>query len=65
MAAFNVTDCLVLKIEENDSVKDRVDNTIYILYDTKEQTYVIRGQRECGSTRSGCTFSYTDRKSVV
>ena len=59
MAAFNVTDCLVLKIEENDPIKDRVDNTIYILYDTNEQTYVIRGQRECGTARSGCTFSYT------
>jgi hypothetical protein len=58
MSAFNVTDCLVLKIVENDSIKDRVDNTIYILYDTREQTYVIRGQRECGTVRSGCTFSY-------
>ncbi|MCJ7801111.1 MAG: hypothetical protein MUP82_01995 [Candidatus Marinimicrobia bacterium] len=59
MAAFNVTDCLILKLEENDTEKDRLDNTIFILYDTKEQTYIIRGQRECGAARRGCTYSYT------
>ena len=60
MAALNnVADCLVLKLEENDPIKNRVDSTIYVLYDRKEKTYVIRGQRECGTVRSGCTFSYT------
>jgi len=58
METFNITDCLVLKLEENDNYNNRLDNTIYIFYDKLEQTYNIRGQRECEG-RCGCTYSYT------
>jgi len=41
-----VTDCLVLKIEEFEMYDtNKKDTTIYILYDQKNEHYVIRGKR--------------------
>ena len=42
---LNVTDCLVLKLEEIQRNTDNIDNTIYILYDTNKETYIVRGTR--------------------
>ena len=42
---LNVTDCLVLKLEEFERNTDNIDNTIYILYDTNKETYIVRGTR--------------------
>ena len=39
------SDCLVLKLEEIDSDLDKLDTTIYILYDQNEEKYVVRGRR--------------------
>jgi hypothetical protein len=49
-------DCLVLKIEEVETVikvieevetiKEEVDTTLYILYDTVKEKYIIRGKRK-------------------
>jgi hypothetical protein len=50
-------DCLVLKIEEHDVDTKELDVTVYILYDQKEQHYVIRGQRFHEKIES-CTFSF-------
>ena len=44
MTSATVGDALVLKIEEYDSVYG-VDTTLYILYDSVLQTYLIRGKR--------------------
>jgi hypothetical protein len=38
------TDCLVLKIEEYQD-DDTLDAMLYILYDQRERTYIIRGKR--------------------
>ena len=39
-------DCLVLKIEEHDYDNiNKLDTTLYIVYDNKEHNYVIRGKR--------------------
>ena len=39
------TDCLVLRIDEFDCDSYNLDNSMYILYDTNEDLYVIRGKR--------------------
>ena len=39
------TDCLVLRIDEFDCDTRELDNSMYILYDTNEDLYVIRGKR--------------------
>jgi hypothetical protein len=53
-----MVDCLVLKLEECDVNSDRIDNTVYILYDAYDQTYIIRGQREETTSRAACTYSF-------
>lgn len=42
---YVVPDTLVLKIEEHDTELDVIDTTLYILYDTRTDRYVIRGNR--------------------
>lgn len=54
---LNVTDCLVLKLEEFECNTDNIDNTIYILYDTNKETYIVRGTRT-GVVRGTIDFSY-------
>ena len=44
MSETIITDCLVLKIEENNDNKTRINKRIYIFYDTQMSNYVIRGQ---------------------
>ena len=54
----NVTDCLVLKLEEFEHNTDNIDNTIYILYDTNKETYIVRGTRDGGVSNTQSDFSY-------
>ena len=54
---LNVTDCLVLKLEEFERNTDNIDNTIYILYDTNKETYIVRGTRN-GLVNGQKDFSY-------
>jgi len=49
MSSFHITpptDCLVLKIEEFDLDIKQFDMTMYVLYDSNNQTFVVRGKRE-------------------
>jgi hypothetical protein len=39
------TDCAVLRIDEFDSDSHKLDTSMYILYDTNEEVYIIRGKR--------------------
>jgi len=42
------SDCLVLKIEEVESVGSHekvVDNQIFVIFDTREERYILRGKR--------------------
>jgi hypothetical protein len=38
-------DCLVLKIEEHDNHTRELDTTLYVFYDTKYTTFLLRGKR--------------------
>ena len=51
-------DCLVLKLEEYDPEVKQIDTTIYILYDVKEDKYVIRGQRQVTPQYKSCAYSF-------
>ena len=55
---INVTDCLVLKLEEIDNTKKEIDTTVYILYDTKKLKYIIRGQRKPTLKYNSTTYSF-------
>ena len=62
------SDCLVLKIEEHVIQTNELDTTLYVLYDTKHQTYLVRGKRSeqklkstefsffCNTTNELCCF---------
>jgi hypothetical protein len=52
-----ITDCLVLKIEENDVDTKDLDTTLFILYDKKEHEFVIRGKR-FSKNMDSCTYSF-------
>lgn len=53
-----VNDCLVLKIEERDSVTNVLDTTIYVIYDKREHNYVVRGKRCDYKNVEACTYSF-------
>lgn len=53
-----MTDCLVFKLEEFEEDRDKIDNVIYIIYDTYDETFIIRGRREETRTRAACTYSF-------
>jgi hypothetical protein len=58
-----VPDCLVLKIEENELITKEIDTTLFILYDKKEENYVIRGKRrefKSGAESSAYSFVCKD-----
>ena len=62
-----ISDCIVLKIEETEATTGDTDNTIYVLYDTKEREYIIRGVRSpCRKTTfDPYSFSCHSSKVVV
>ena len=64
---LNVPDCLVLKLEEYDIDTMKVDTTLYVLYDQKEDNYVIRGSRRWSSKHQVCDYSFIcqDRHDVA
>ena len=53
-----VTDCLVLKIEERDAVTEKLDTTVYVMYDKKDHNYVVRGKRSDCKNIEACTYSF-------
>jgi hypothetical protein len=53
----SIPDTLVLKIAERDQVTDKLDTTLYILYDISKGLYVIRGNR--AETRKCNSLSYS------
>jgi hypothetical protein len=54
----NVTDCLVFKIVEFDVDTAETDTTIYIIYDKKNDNYLIRGKRRDTPKFQSCMYSY-------
>lgn len=55
---LNVPDCLVLKLEEYDVDTKHIDTTLYVLYDQKEDNYVIRGSRRWSPKLQACDYSF-------
>ena len=62
MTEFPVPDCLVLKLEEYESISKKLDTTVYIFYDKKEHNYVIRGQRRTTDNTNSCIYSFISKK---
>ena len=58
MSNFTVPDCLVLKLEEICEVSKDTDTTVYILYDSVKNTYIIRGRRRWRPQFPSCEYSY-------
>ena len=54
-----VTDCLVLKIEEFDKTSEKLDTTLFIIYDFYEDNYVIRGKRADARNVNSQPYSFT------
>jgi hypothetical protein len=59
------SDCLVLKIQENYDTNNRLDQSVFILYDQSEHRYVIRGKRYSKIFKSKSFNFYADCKSDV
>ena len=58
METTNVSDCLVLKIEERNPTSGELDMTVYIIYDKKDHNYVVRGKRSVVNNIGACTYSF-------
>lgn len=60
MSAFmkTFTDCLVLKLEEIEAETDQIDTSLYIIYDKRNNRYLIRGRRRWKPTCQSCTYSF-------
>jgi hypothetical protein len=54
-----IPDCLVLKLEEVERNTNYIDTTLYIIYDKKNNNYLIRGQRNSTPKYQACTYSFT------
>ena len=63
MTDYSVPDCLVLKIEEIECDNDKLDTSLFVFYDQREQKYVLRGRRRWSQNFQACTYSY-DCKSI-
>ena len=53
-----VDDCLVFKFEEIEEDSEKIDTTVYVLYDKNEHHYVIRGHRRWSEKVQSCTYSF-------
>ena len=53
------TDCLVLMIQEKERKSHSIDNTLFILYDTQLEKYVIRGKRNDCKKYNFLPYSFT------
>lgn len=57
------SDCLVLKLEEVEP-NGLIDTTLYILYDTRNNKYLIRGRRRLISLCEPHAYSYECNKAT-
>ena len=53
-----IDDCLVFKFEEIEEDSEKIDTTVYVLYDKNEHHYVVRGQRRWSEKVQSCTYSF-------
>jgi hypothetical protein len=57
-------DCLVLNIKEYDVDDERLDTSLFILYDTFNKNYVIRGKRRDSRIGGSKDYSFTSNSVV-
>ena len=53
-----IPDCLVLKIEEVEFDTHKLDTTLFVLYDSRKNTFIIRGKRRPFKNIESCSYSY-------
>lgn len=60
-------DCLVLKIEEIESESKKLDNTLFVVYDSNEDHFIVRGKRIDDASREFVPYSFMceDAKSLA
>jgi hypothetical protein len=51
-------DCLVLKLEEIEKATEKVDTTLYVLYDKSRHLFVVRGRRRWTPNSQSCSYSF-------
>lgn len=51
-------DCLVFKLEEVEYNTNKIDTTLYILYDKVRHVYIVRGRRRWTPMSQSCTYSF-------
>ena len=62
---YTSSDCLVLRIEETDDQGEK-DHTLYVLYDSYQGLYLIRGKRSNYRGKTPHTYSFeTDSAKAV
>jgi hypothetical protein len=54
----NMPDCLVFKFEEVEADTEKIDNTVYVLYDQMKEMYIVRGQRRWTPKYQSCSYSF-------
>lgn len=54
----NIPDCLVFKFEEIEDDNKNIDTTVYVLYDKRNDNYIVRGQRRWTPRHQSCTYSF-------
>ena len=66
MSSNNSTDCIVLHIEEYDNDTNKIDSSIFILYDVNKRKFIIRGKRgnfgEKPTVYTTYPYSFTSKK---
>jgi hypothetical protein len=56
--AYNMPDCLVFKFEEVEDDTGNIDTTVYVLYDQRNEKYIVRGQRQWTPKYHSCSYSF-------
>jgi hypothetical protein len=51
-------DCLVFKLEEVEYNTNKIDTTLYILYDKVRHVYIVRGRRRWTPMSQSCSYSF-------
>lgn len=54
----NMPDCLVFKFEEVEKDTEMIDTTVYVLFDKRNEKYIVRGQRRWTPKYRSCTYSF-------
>ena len=56
--ADNMPDCLVFKFEEIEKDTGNIDTTVYVLFDQRNEKYIVRGQRKWSPKIKSCIYSF-------